>query len=201
MSGFLHHHNKFWRGQYRSLSNFNLHPFHEDKEKSIIVGISCLFYLAPAILIHYLSIHLRWHTYYEILLYAITTLDSFIADYIYFGRKSIFQALDRWTASIAAFLNSLKLVFGIGFGFYINGFSAGLYRFSFIMFLVFISVPSLALSRKAQTQNTFVFFHTMWHLASSFGMCIVVLIECNDLNTFGINTNHDLQNNHCIWSI
>ena len=61
------------------------------------VGLSCWCYLAPAIAIWLLAMNIRNCITYELALYIIVPTNSFVADYIFMGRVSVWHMIDRWT--------------------------------------------------------------------------------------------------------
>lgn len=61
------------------------------------VGLSCFAYLAPAIAIWCIPWNVRNCIVYEMTLYIVVSTNSFVADYIFMGKISMWHMLDRWT--------------------------------------------------------------------------------------------------------
>ena len=64
------------------------------------VGLSCWSYLAPAIVIWLIAMNVRNCIAYEFALYIIVPTNSFVADYVFMGRVSVWHLIDRWTGII-----------------------------------------------------------------------------------------------------
>ena len=183
----------FFIHQGRSLSNFNLDPGHTDKKKSIIVGISCWFYALPGILTLLLSVNLRWCAYIEGLFYIVTAFNSFVADYIVFGKKHYFQTIDRWTATISSGFTLIKSFLALRNTIYFYQNIGILSRLCLAIFFWIVALPALAMSRKSTSQTSFVIWHSIWHLISASGMCVLVFTECNDSMYFDAYRNNIAQ--------
>ena len=68
------------------------------------VGLSCLCYLLPAVVIFALTAwSVRGSMFYEACLYIIVATNSFMADHVMIGVVSIWHVADRWTGVLRVY--------------------------------------------------------------------------------------------------
>jgi len=160
----------FLKDQITKLLKFEFGASHSDKEKSIIIGISCLFYGFPAIVSYFYLFQVRWCWYLETGLYIVTTICSFIADYIVFGKMSLFHAIDRWTATTTSLLTLYKCI----------AFQTDNFRLVLFLICWIFGLTCITKSRKSKTQFSFMAWHFIWHVLTSFSLCCLIMIELVD---------------------
>ena len=145
------------------------------KEPNLLVGLSSLFYSIPSLLLIWLIVNKNGCTdrigiWFEIVLYALTGIFSFAADYLYSGRTSIFHAIDRCVATTSTVLTILKGFFFAPFYFY--------EKLTFPL-LIYLFLGLLSLSRNSQKRQDWLFYHFFWHVAGSSFMMLCVVVEFN----------------------
>ena len=130
-------------------------------------GLSCWAYCLPAIASYIFCLPLRDCAIYEISLYFMTSVNSFMADYVNSGKVSMFHAIDRWTATmtlLAQFAKAMILPLSINI-------------LIFTAFGTYCCIYCLKQSRLSTTARAFQFWHTLWHILGGLMIAYMSYVE------------------------
>ena len=175
----------FWKYTINGLFSFN--KYKNDKRFSnknqqtlklwsnLSVGISCLSFIIPGIEIILLYdgfYTIRSWIKYEMIMYFIVAINSFIADYICFGQYHGYHKwchlMDRWSATFCGTFQVWKIMFIIPFSILAK-----------MMYVIIIICGLLILMRSRQsiTAYEFRFWHSLWHYWAMTAMSVVLYHE------------------------
>lgn len=142
-------------------------PFKWGEERSLVVGVSCLFYLLPCLT-------LRSWNYWESNMWLVVSSTSFFSDFVFWGQRRtpgirLVHLTDRWTASLAlgyiAFVN-VPFWFAAGLGIGLAGFM-----------LLLSAVLCKVFGARAGCCSEFIFWHSMWHVVGGLGRSVQGYLE------------------------
>ncbi|XP_026193083.1 uncharacterized protein LOC113147277 [Cyclospora cayetanensis] len=152
--------------------------FRWGHRRSVLVGISCFFYLVPSFCLFYTSRSGRSlrsvEHEVEAYVWLVVTLASFLSDFIFSGQRHnwVVRAVhmtDRWVASAALLL---QCIYNVPLWFAAS-FSTGC--LGLILVLCCCCVKSLGAS--ASCFSAYVWSHTNWHLAGAVARSIMAFVE------------------------
>eukprot|EP00920_Eleutheroschizon_duboscqi_P025857 GHVT01063868.1.p1 GENE.GHVT01063868.1~~GHVT01063868.1.p1 ORF type:complete len:331 (+),score=16.41 GHVT01063868.1:179-1171(+) len=136
-------------------------PYRWSTRRSIIIGLSCFFYLAPCIV--------HWPGEYEGILWLCVTAASFCSDFLCVGRRSPFplrlvHAIDRILATGM-----------VGFIIYLLVITTMVAPVAAVVgFLIFVAaIFCKIMSSKTNTFRKHIVWHTLWHLVGAGGRLVL----------------------------
>lgn len=137
-------------------------PFKWGCERSLLIGISSLFYLHPMTC-------LRPYLFWESNMWLLVTICSFLSDYVFSGQRgsSLIRGVhlvDRWVASLAL---STQIIYNVPLWFS-ESFALGLSGFVIVSAAVLTKVAGFF----AKDFQQYIFLHFAWHTVGAFGRSI-----------------------------
>lgn len=144
--------------------------------RSTTIGVSCLFYLLPCIVLPISSgsssISLR--RVYESYMWGLVAVASFLSDFVFSGQRHNWKVralhmTDRWLASFALMLQCL---YNLPMWFSVSHF-VGILGLVLLLCCCFLKSRSTS----ASSYDEYVWTHTAWHVVGAAARCVMACLE------------------------